>query len=815
MTATLLARWNPNMRNPCAGYPLFALLLLGTLPAQDLYDIPTVRSFYITTHQNDWWTRLAANRRTKTDLNVDLTVDNKTYKGVGLRFRGNSSYLATGNSQKKSFNVTLDAFTVGQDLLGYTNLNLSNAYNDPTFTREVVSYELLRRYMPAPKANYIRLYINNVSWGIYINVQQPDKEMMSEWFKGNDGNRYRCDPPQSSGNGRSALQWLGNDLNLYKAAYDLKTENSPTGWLDIRNACDVLNNTATSQLPQALPKVIDVDRALWYFALNSILVNLDSYIGRGNDYYLYHDEEHDQLEMMPWDMNESFGGSNASMSVAQLKVLDIFWQANNTTSRPLLARMLANAAWRTRYVAHYRTLLDEVYDWNWIGSRVTKYQAMIEKDVQADTKKLYPTYMFKGNLTTDYRLNSSFFRTWAPGLKPFVDARRTYLLARSDIKQVTPVLSQLARSPADPTDNQPVWITARVTGATSVTLHTRVTGPFSQVTMFDDGKHGDGAPNDGVYGGRIAGQPSGTKVDYYVGAASTGGLRFLPRNAGHKPEDYRVDWPRGSSPVRLNELLARNNTGIVDEKGQHEDWFELFNSGTKEADLSGHYVTDNLSNSKQWTIPAGTKLQPGKSLIIWADNDAADGPLHANFKLDAGGEELALFAADGRTLLDHEKFGAQEADVSTGRLFDGKRGWVGYPTPSPRMLNAPATCGVRLYTAVEPLTHSVTQTVSGSAKIATTATFQISTAPANSAVAELIGSGGTALPLPEFRLTLLVNPLLAVVVLPTDATGQARFLLPIPDDAALVGARLYVQAIGIQGGGLIASNAAETTFCPK
>src|SRR5690606_39006205 len=100
-----------------------------------------------------------------------------------------------------------------------------------------VSYEILRRYLPAPRANYVKLYINQEYWGVYVNVQQPDQNMVQQWFRGGDGNRYRCDPPQTSGNGRSALQWLGDDLNLYKAAYELKNENSPTGYLDLRDLC--------------------------------------------------------------------------------------------------------------------------------------------------------------------------------------------------------------------------------------------------------------------------------------------------------------------------------------------------------------------------------------------------------------------------------------------------------------------------------------------------------------------------------------------------------------------------------------------------
>jgi hypothetical protein len=154
---------------------LVAVVLVPALilPAQSkgLYDVDTVRTFYLTFSQQDWWVQLGRNRTSKTELPATLTVDNRLYQQVGVRFRGTSSYFATGPSQKKSFNLTMDSFLPGQTLMGYDSLNLSNSFNDPTFMREVLSYQILRQYMPAPQASFIKLYINNEYWGVYINVQ--------------------------------------------------------------------------------------------------------------------------------------------------------------------------------------------------------------------------------------------------------------------------------------------------------------------------------------------------------------------------------------------------------------------------------------------------------------------------------------------------------------------------------------------------------------------------------------------------------------------------------------------------------------------
>ena len=52
----------------------------------------------------------------------------------------------------------------------------------------------------------------------------------------------------------------------------------------------------------------------------------------------------------------------------------------------------------------------------------------------------------------------------------------------------------------------------------------------------------------------------------------------------------------------------------------HEDWFEIYNPRPGPADLSGFYLTDNLTNKFQYLIPAGYTIPPGGHLLVWADN---------------------------------------------------------------------------------------------------------------------------------------------------------------------------------------------------
>jgi hypothetical protein len=149
----------------------------------------------------------------------------------------------------------------------------------------------------------------------------------------------------------------------------------------------------------------------------------------------------------------------------------------------------------------------------------------------------------------------------------------------------------------------------------------------------------------------------------------------------------------GPSTIFINEWMAANTNAVVDPADGHfDDWFELYNPNSAPLDLSGYTLTDNLTNTARWPIPAGTTLGPHGYLLVWADKDAlqnsaTNADLHADFKLDKDGDEIGLFAPDG-TLVDAVRFGAQADNISEGRWPDGAANTYFMPSPTPRASNA-------------------------------------------------------------------------------------------------------------------------------
>lgn len=137
--------------------------------------------------------------------------------------------------------------------------------------------------------------------------------------------------------------------------------------------------------------------------------------------------------------------------------------------------------------------------------------------------------------------------------------------------------------------------------------------------------------------------------------------------------------------VVINELMPTNST-IPDQSNEYDDWIELFNSASAEADLSGYFLTDDRKNLTRWRIPDGTKIGPGEFLVIWADQDTVQPGLHANFKLSADGEEVILVNPD-RSIADEVRFKAQKKELTYSRNPDATGKFV-WQNPSPGKSNS-------------------------------------------------------------------------------------------------------------------------------
>jgi hypothetical protein len=585
------------------------------------------------------------------------------------------------NTQKKSFNISLDYAHADQRLLGYKTLNLNNSFQDPSFLREVFYQHQIRRHIPAAQSNFVHLNINGQDWGIYPNVQQLDKTFLKEWFFSNNGVNWRADRPDGAGgggpggpgggpgwgDGTAALNYLGGDTATYQQYYTLKSSEVDHPWDILVATTDALNNTPIANLPEVLPDYLDIDRTLWFLASEIVFTDDDSYVYKGKmDYYLYYEVETGRMTPLEYD-------GNSSLALNFATSWSPFYNANKV-NYPLLNKMLAVPQWRQRYLAHLRTLIAESLQPTQCAAILEHYKTQINELVQSDPKKIYTYNQFVSEVEE---------------LKQFIVNRRNYLLNQVEVAQTAPEIASVALSNAAGSPwgtihgGETPYVSAEVTatnGIAAVRLYyaSELTGNFTPVEMLDDGAHHDGAAGDGVFGADLPAFPAGTWVRFYVEAAANNtaqSVSYMPVGAEHDVFVYHVEAAVAQGPVVINELMASNTMTVTDEEGVYEDWFELYNNSNTAVDLSGYYLTDNPDNLTKFQIAPGTTIAPNGYLIFWADEDSADGPFHTNFRLSINGEQLLLLNPN-TVIVDQVTFGLQESDKGYARVPNGTGNFV-------------------------------------------------------------------------------------------------------------------------------------------
>jgi CotH kinase protein len=387
-------------------------------PGAPVYDLRILRTIFLTFERDDWEQELAAFYGTDVEVPAAVLVDGTVYRDVGVHFRGNSSYRMVPAGYKHSLNLSFDFVNPNQQLGEYRTLNLINANEDATFVRTVLYSEIARNYLPVPLTSFVRVAINGESWGVFVSVQQFDKEFLRDWFKSTKGARWKT---PGSPRGRAGLQYLGEEAAPYKSIYEIKTKDEAQSWAALINLCRVLNQTPAEKLQRALEPILDIDTALKFLALEAALVNSDGYWTRASDYSLYLDDRA-RFHVLPLDFNEalgagrSFGGGGPDLD--PLTGLD-------DASKPLRSKLLAVPVLRERYLGYVRDIARRWLDWNRIGPLVRQWQALIESDIKADTRKLYSTDAFHADVGADYEDGNP-----APEntLRGFVERRREFLL---------------------------------------------------------------------------------------------------------------------------------------------------------------------------------------------------------------------------------------------------------------------------------------------------------------------------------------------------------------------------------------------------
>jgi len=391
---------------------MFIIHLTKASPGDSIFNMPYIHNLQITFPYSNFYDSLLYTNVTDEYIPVDINFNGEIYNQVGIKVKGNSSF--NNPSQKKSFKLDFNKFVSGQDIHGLKKLNFNNSFKDPSFMREKLTNDfLIEHNLPAPRVTYCNIYMNGQLWGLYTLVEEIDDEFCRHWFDSNDGNLFKGDP-------HGTLQWKGSmNQTLYESDYELKNNSTVDDWSDLISLINVINNTPDASLQDALEPKLKTSKFVKQWAAQNIFVSLDSYIGPGHNYYLYHDTVTDKFQWIAWDNNESFGTFKLNLTSPLLIDLDMYF-VSAPGARPLCDKMLLNAYYRNLYSMAYCKLRDDFTN-AYFDPIIDSLRPIIQASVYADPKKFYSNTKFDSSFNYDILLPHEALVVF--GLKNFIAAR--------------------------------------------------------------------------------------------------------------------------------------------------------------------------------------------------------------------------------------------------------------------------------------------------------------------------------------------------------------------------------------------------------
>ena len=507
------------------------------IQAQDLFDDSVVRDLRIDFYDDNYdaFLNQSWEEETKLRLPAKINFDGILLDSVATRYKGNSTYFIPrdGGNPKLPWNLDMNDL-IDQELLGYNKVKLANGMFDPSMIREVMSYDIYRTYMPAPRANHLNVFVEDEYLGVYINTESINRQFLKRHFDENDGAFFKCDPTSQFGGAEAFLPpdlfWYGSDTSEYLKRYELKSD---LGWQELVGLIDVLNND-----PGNLESVLNIDRFLWYAAVSNCVANLDSYTGLYvHNYYLYKTED-GLWQFIPWDASESFIGillNNQFVSREEMYNWNPLLEIGPLgVPRPMLEYVADHPVYRKQYFAHIKTILEESIIEEQLRSRGQSLHEVIGADMENDNNAFFQF----GDLFMESNLeqNTDLVFLAVAGIINTALTRKDRLLNLPDLKFDFPEIIAFESIEGTVDQDELVKFTGIVENANQVELRYSTNGLASHFTSISSS-----VSNDGSFSITMPSFEVGTKVDYYLRVQNDSAMVLEPRKAEYEFYSYEVE----------------------------------------------------------------------------------------------------------------------------------------------------------------------------------------------------------------------------------------------------------------------------------
>ena len=262
----------------------------------------------------------------KRKYNIDIV-----YRGAHIR-----------KFKKKSYHVM---FHKPKGFQGVKEVHLNSEFNDPSLIRNKLSLDFFHDIgVLSPKSHHVFIKINGQIQGVYLQLESVDENFLKNRNLPSGSIYYAIDDDANFSLISERNQGAKTNLSV---GYELKCENENSEEY-MSEFVYQLNTLPRNRYEKEIAKFIDVDKYLRWLAGVILTQNFDGFV---HNYALYHNDETNLFEVIPWDYDATWG---RDVEGRPLNHEYIRIQGYNTLS----ARILDTLAFRKQY----RTILEEVLE---------------------------------------------------------------------------------------------------------------------------------------------------------------------------------------------------------------------------------------------------------------------------------------------------------------------------------------------------------------------------------------------------------------------------------------------------------------------
>jgi spore coat protein H len=245
-----------------------------------------VKEFKIVLDQADL-DSIYKNPKPNTYIPITIISNGDTVRSAKMRIRGDSSREYAKKSLKIVFNK--EELLKGEE----RKINLNSEWTDKSYIRQYLSAHIMAKAgLNTFTANFVKLYINDKFFGLYLQVENMDKSFLKARNLDKNGNLYKATKD-------------GACLSTYDDVNKLweKKTNKHTDWQDLHELIAVLDTISPNRVQDYLQQNFEYDKLITIIAVNMLIQNSSTYY---HNYYMYHDiYGSNKWQMIPWDLDKT------------------------------------------------------------------------------------------------------------------------------------------------------------------------------------------------------------------------------------------------------------------------------------------------------------------------------------------------------------------------------------------------------------------------------------------------------------------------------------------------------------------------------